>query len=106
ALLQPSVYGFSATACFAGLEEMAGHVNQTHVELVGVRCLEYVEFKPAAVGLLKGSGCPEFFYMSFMTPTVVGGRRSRLWDEGGVCGLLPPSRPMCLGGWPVIGIGL
>ncbi|MEM2436239.1 MAG: CRISPR system precrRNA processing endoribonuclease RAMP protein Cas6 [Nitrososphaerota archaeon] len=89
AVLDPSVYGFSASAYFAGLDEMVSLVDQTHVELEGVRCrVEHVEFRPVSVDMLMGSWCPEFFYLNYRTPTVVGVGRSML-RGGRVYGLFP-----------------
>ena len=74
--LQPGVYGFSATTGFSTLEEMVSLVDQTHVELGGARCrVEHIEFKPVSIDTLRGSRCPELFYLTFKTPTIVGGKK-------------------------------
>lgn len=73
--LPPRIYSFTVTTPFKEIHEITKLVQHSHLEIEGIKCpLEGVEFQPITLENLTTSSntYPEFFYITFRTPTRMG----------------------------------
>jgi len=88
--IPPGFYSFTVTTPFKEINQITGLVQQTHVELEGVKCqVEGVEFQPIGIQNLVSDAYPEFFYLIFRTPTRMGKKPLSLMAGKTVYELLP-----------------
>jgi len=88
--IPPGFYRFTVTTPFREINQITRLVQQTHVELEGVKCqVDGVEFQPIGIQNLASDDYPEFFYLIFRTPTRMGKKPLSLMAGRTVYELLP-----------------